>query len=544
MTIQIDPKGRIHTWPNPYKFENFALLIIGLITFAAGIVILLGVRSQFNPSNAAKLLLPLFLAVFFMGFGIKMVLNMLGQLKLVFDVDHPLPLAQIIPDGISGTSEPAERIKDQIRKNTLDYLTPTGAINNLLVFLVPNIVYAPVQLQSITRFRFANFVSTVLITLSFAFCYFLMGATPFANWLGAIYGAIALFWMVRGLKRSQRVQIESLPLVGIVVISVFLPIFFLFYGQKLPTLDNYEFNWHVTTIMAALIGIHTLFILSLRQHFYRPENTPPAQIQTTAAVNFNPSEFLGEFERTTKQYQGAGLPNRRYIYTPLQLDQAQESGQFRIDMLEETQPEPFVPEGSTSRRVWLMSLSLVGVLSACILVWLGYDLALNQPSFEERVRKVAWFAVTFAITLSALRAGHILWGRFDFESTLMWLEMSGVYQTATARSGNEMTGNFSTKKKLVNVENLSLTVWVADIRSVAFGMEDERSIGAISGPRQKAEHLFSAMQQFGQRQSIIIAPNSSTDLHRAQAIGLIDNAIKGPMAIDPPKPSLDGKVQS
>ncbi len=526
MSIQVESQARIRSWPNPYRFENIILAMMALICFGTGIAILIHARNGFDPDKARGLIGPLGLAVTLLGLGVGLTVRMMSLLRLIFDVDHPRPLAQLIPDGLSATSEPAEHLKNQIRKNSIDYVAPKDPISNLLYALVRNIVYAPLQLQHIARFQFRNFMATVIIALSFAFCWFLMGSTDFANWLGAIYGLLVFYWLVKNLRTGEAVNLESRPLILIVVLSVFIPALFLFYGKKLSTLQTYAINCHVALILVLLLTVHVLFLLALRSQLYRGINTPPAMRRTTATVNFNPSEFLGEFERQLRTFAADGLPNRRYIYTPLQLGKAAETGQLRIDMMEETQPQPFAPDSAVGRQLWLMVLSGMALLFTFAAAILAYMAATSVQVPEDRVRILAWLAVTAVAALSSYRAAHILWGRFDFRSTLFWLEMTGTYQNASAQVGNQMTSRFSTQKTLINVENLAVTIWAADIETVAFGQDTPRIIGTIAGAEGSADALFAALHDFADKQSMIVAPNTSADTSRAQSIGAFESTLR------------------
>jgi hypothetical protein len=537
MSIQINPEDRIKSWPNPYKFENIALVVMALMTFITGILILIHAREGFDPGKAKSLMVPLGLAVLLLCTGVALAARMMSQLRLIFDVDHPRSLCPIIPDSVNGSTEAADHLKDQLRKNAIDYVAPKDPLSNLLYALVRNVVYAPLQLQYIARHQFRNFMATIIIAASFGFCLFLMGATPFQNWLGAIYGVVIFYWLIRNMRSGNAATLDSRPLIFIIILSVFLPVVLLFYGKKLPTLESWQFNLHVGLMLFMLICVHILFLVSLKTQLYRGVNTPPAFKQTTATINFNPSEFLGAFERSLREGQVGSIPNRRYIHTPLHLNQAQETGEFRIDLMEESQPQPFVAQGAGGRYLWLGILTTVAVLMTAAVSWIAWSVATQPLVTDERIRALGWLAVMAATAIAAYRAGHTLWGRFDFQSSLYWLEMKGVYQTASARAGNEMTGSFSTQKKMINVENLNLIVWVADIESVAFGLDTPRVIGSIAGPQEKADTLFARMEDFADKQSLIIAPNTNSDLKRAQSIGALHSAMQsGQSALPPASP--------
>lgn len=63
-----------------------------------------------------------------------------------------------------------------------------------------------------------------------------------------------------------------------------------------------------------------------------------------------------------------------------------------------------------------------------------------------------------------LRVGHPLWGRFDFKSQLIWVTMEGNYQAAKIAFGNQFTDRIKTQKQVINIETMTLRVWVAELQ--------------------------------------------------------------------------------
>ena len=55
-----------------------------------------------------------------------------------------------------------------------------------------------------------------------------------------------------------------------------------------------------------------------------------------------------------------------------------------------------------------------------------------------------------------LRVAHLLWGRLDFESTLVWLDFNGSYARAQVGLGSPFTDRVRSERSVVNVESMTL----------------------------------------------------------------------------------------
>jgi hypothetical protein len=104
--------------------------------------------------------------------------------------------------------------------------------------------------------------------------------------------------------------------------------------------------------------------------------------------------------------------------------------------------------------------------------------------------------------------------------------------------GNQFTDRIKTEKNVINIETMTLRVWIAEIESVAFGKDSRRSVLAMRGLKDEAEGLHRVLTNFGTQQSMIVAPTSSVDMQRAQALATMNN-IQGQT---PPMQALPGAI--
>jgi hypothetical protein len=118
-----------------------------------------------------------------------------------------------------------------------------------------------------------------------------------------------------------------------------------------------------------------------------------------------------------------------------------------------------------------------------------------------------------------------LWGRFDFESTLTWVEVLGNYQTSRIGTGNQLTSRMNTQNDVVRTESMTLRVWRARIESVVFGKDGQRQITAMFSTDHESQRLSERLMSFARGQSVLVAAGSAEDQARLQALNLGEQAL-------------------
>jgi hypothetical protein len=111
-----------------------------------------------------------------------------------------------------------------------------------------------------------------------------------------------------------------------------------------------------------------------------------------------------------------------------------------------------------------------------------------------------------------------MWGRFDFESVLVWVEMQGNWQSSRIGTGNQLTSRMNTQSDVVRAESMTLRVWRARIESVLFGKDDRRQVIAMFATSADARSLITHLGEFARSQSIFIAPGAPEDERRLAAL--------------------------
>ncbi len=131
------------------------------------------------------------------------------------------------------------------------------------------------------------------------------------------------------------------------------------------------------------------------------------------------------------------------------------------------------------------------------------------------------------VGLFCQRAAHVLWGRFDFISELTWVDITGSYESARVNIGNQISGNVQTTKNVINIESMTMRVWVSEIDTVIFGKDAGRQLIGMRGLQKNADELAASLKGFGEARPMIVAPTSTHDRDRAQQVGAMNQLIKG-----------------
>ena len=134
-------------------------------------------------------------------------------------------------------------------------------------------------------------------------------------------------------------------------------------------------------------------------------------------------------------------------------------------------------------------------------------------------------AILAFVAAFCFQAASRLWGRFNFESVLTWVEMMGNYQTSRIGTGNTFSSRVNTENNVVRSEAMTLRVWRTRIESVVFGKDDARQITAMFTTEQEARPLAAELVQFARGQSVLVAPFSGEDERRMTALGAGERAM-------------------
>lgn len=547
MSYEFNPDSKLFEFPNPYKVENLALLTAGGVFTLAGIGTLVAVRARIAHGADFAALKVVALSILLMLLGFGFFARAFVQLRYFFGRNRPENLAPPIQPDQDGDSRQAAGYKETLRQNALTYAEPKGPINGLLYSMLPSLIFAPTVIRAAAQSQFYNFLALAATFVSFLICWLAFGQGAAAGWIGLVYGAFAFCQIMRPMAQARRVsdeaQVGTGGLVGLIVVAVLGPVLLGMVGNRLPSLGELSINGVVFAgLLCALAGCAVFGMALKNQLLSAPETVGAARVADTVTMNAHPNKLIEELDRILLGRWYNNIPNRRYTRRSPQISGGQ--GQFTAELFEETQPRPQanrVAEGlahalSSPRFFWLTCLTAVGL--ACVLAGaLGALLACAHILDGAPVASALAFALSqFAVGVFCLGSAHLLWGRFDFVSELIWVDISGSYESAQMHIGNQMTSQVHSSKSVINVESMTMRVWVSEIDTVIFDKDSFRQMVGMRGLPALAEELAAALKGFGETRSAIVAPTSQQDLARARDLATLAKVATGqadPVGLEP-----------
>ncbi len=533
MSYEYNPQTGAFELPNPFRIENICLLIGGFVLGLAGLGAVLLARGALDAQQAAVgSTAAIVFGVLAILMGIVTIGRAFVQLRYFFGRDYQALLETVGDTLDKSVKYTPAALTQRMREGALLYTRPSGPLNGLLYAMVPALVTSPKRVRELTESQFASALIAVATWLNFGLSWLLYGAKPYMGLLAAVYGGIAigLVYLPALTGKFQRNQlIASLELV-LLLIPILAPI-------ALGTLSTTVFTWLPTTVFVLLLLFAMaagLSYLASITHLTKPERTETACEQRSVSFNAPPGALYDELDRELQRRWQDRIPNIKRIET--RPNTSSGSGGFTMERFDETQPMPnrlnerlgFGAAFASPRERFLACSSLF--LMLC-LIGASVTLLLTCRNLTQgeapSPAALCLFVGLIAIALFIFRQSHLLWGRIEFLSQLIWVEAQGSYRTAQMALGNALTSQVQTHSQVVNVENMTLRVWVTDLVSVGYGPNSGREIVSLNGRMDIAQTLASHLETFARQQSGFVAPTSESDTRRAQAVNSLNSTGAG-----------------
>ncbi len=533
MSYEYNAESRKLDFPNPFYAENWFLALATAILVVGGIGLLVLSRGAIATGHGLRGMLPLLLGLGVLIAGLRKGGQLLQQLRFFFGRSRPAGLATELAADVNGRSEGSEELKETLRQNALKYPEPQGPLNGLLYAWIRDLIFAPRPVQFIAQRQFQTAIAILVTLLSFLVAWLGFGDGKAADWMGLFYFGFSVLLLVRPLESGAgaRADVGMRGLIGLILAAIFVPVLLPLVAPSLPSLDWLSLNVQTLfLLLAALLGVGLYFVALMHQMTGLPP-TNMAREQTSLSMNCHPKQLMDELDRTLQDGWVERIPNRRYARTMPVIGNG--AGMFAAELVEETQPMP----GADQHRVdlgaaftlpryrFIAWLDVVGL--ALIALGTGWLLLFGAEFRPDAVDSHLFSLLTLGLSMLVvgfycLKAGHVLWGRFDFASRLVWVEMQGNYQSAQMNFGNTFTDRVKTEKQLINIETMTLRVWTAELDSVIFGKNAQRFIIGLRGVPDFARQLASHLVDFAQEQSVIVAPTSRADMAKSAVLGAMN----------------------
>lgn len=523
--------------PNPYKVQNRALFVSGAVLLCGGLSALFTARN----SLAA---IPLALGLGLVLLGLTSFAVAARRLRFFFGRGRPHSLAPEIPPTATGTSPAATAVKRLLRDGALTYPEPVGAVDGVLYHWFPRLITAPLAVQDQARSAFFNLCAMLAATVSFIAAWGVFGNEGNRLLLSVAYFAFGLIFLLRPIVGAGKAQLNIRSLALLITATVVGPALLGALGKAIgPAVASAlakkgisiaELSLAPQTFMLLISGTlaAALLLLSALQQVAPPPPTQTSMEQLRLSLNVPPSLLLDELERRMQEQWTERIPNRRYARTTPVIDPSRHSGPFAGELLEESQPTPMqhmVPASilqafSSKPHRFLTALdlyatALVVIATVCAVLFAHG----SAPGLELPLKLFGASSIFLVVAGFCFRSSALLWGRFNFESVITWVEMEGTYQTASMGTG--FTAKVQTSNQIVRTEAMTLRVWRARIESVVFGKEGQRQITAMFSTDKESKELAQHLADFGRSRSSMVAPDSPEDMKRIAALANAERAM-------------------
>ena len=539
MSYEFNPDSQTLELPNPYKVENLSLLVSAAVSILCGLIAVILVKDRLVHDFSPTVGLATVIGITLLALGISLGVRALRQLRFFFGRNRPESLAPTLAPGVDGDSPEADLYKESLRHNALTFTEPKGPVNGLLYSWLPQLIFSPAVIQRAAQRQFQTFLGLAVILTSFLLCWLLVGGTPASSWIGIIYAVLAYYY-IAPLRQTMQTnfpsdnvhEMGSGGLIFMAVMSIVGPVVFATISSKLPDMGGLSVNSVFTFAMLLAMATVALFIMALRKQLgSAPQEVGTARVLETVTMNAHPNKLLEELDRILMNDWFSQIPNRRYTQKLPRVHGHQ--GQFAGEILDETQPQPKPNGTATDLRhalkepyfQWLTYLTATA-MSCMVAGAIVSLLVVNWLLKSETYGPSLALALSFiSIGIFAQQSAHIVWGRFDFVSRLIWVEFVGSYESANVNIGNQITGNVQTAKSVINIEGMTMRVWVSEIESIIFGKDARRQLIRMRGLQPMAEQIAKGLKEFGESRSMILAPSTVNDAARAQKVGEINHLV-------------------
>jgi hypothetical protein len=518
LAYEYNPESSRFEIANPHRVENWFLAAAALVCFGcAGAALLIGRRSL-SVALTLDAARPIAITVLLLIFGMLFAISAMRQLRFFFGRNQPAGLVPEQPREGEGSTPDAEALRETLRQNAITYKVPTSAVDNLLYSLAKDLVFAPPRTQNLARAEFQNALGAGFLLLCFLVSMIGTGGAV-RDWLSALYlvlmGVLILLPLHRGAASGR--ALTSRLIIVLVIAAVIAPVLlpYLIGHTASPFARYIQLPAVTATILVSMLAGSALLLSAALAQMVRPNRIAMAQSLQTVSMNAPPNQIFLEFDREMQRGWTEKIPNRIYLRTLPKT--AGTGGSFEGQAIEETQPVPQDTEPLSLARClglatyrWLIAVDLFALVATGAGASMLLDFAARPQDWGALVMGLSLLVIArFAFT-----GGNLLWRRFEFVSRIYWLECHGNYQNAKTSIGALLQDRVKTEKDVINVEDMTLRLWVAEVDSVAFGPDLPRSLMSIRGLPQEADNLSRHLAAFAQQQASVVAPGSDKDLQR------------------------------
>lgn len=540
MSYDYSSESKLLELPNPYRLQNRLLWLCAALLLVAGVTSLWWARNAMHMHALRQVAAPFLAGLLMVAAGLACAATASTRLRFFFGRGRPKPLAPEIPAGATGGSAAADRVKEILRQGGLTYPEPKGAIEGLLYHAVPTLITAPVEVQDLAKRYMFNLAAVAATLLSFVFSWLVFGTPATRPWIGFLYFAFGFFFLIKPVLAQDRARLTTASLVGLIASAILAPVAIGLLAPSLPEVARFSVNVQTFVMLGTALLACALAMVAVLMQVDPAPQTRASMEQSRVSMNAPPASLMDELDRTLQSEWTERIPNRRYARIDPVTSAATPSGSFSGELFDETQPLPLPGTKAPSfgaalgdrRHRPLLLLDLYAVLLVMLAVGFGLVFVNRFDALagwqQNRMSLLGTAVILAFVAAFCFKSSARLWGRFNFESMLVWVELIGTYQTSRIGTGNQFNSRMNTENDVVRTESMTLRVWRARIESVVFGKDAERRVTAMFSTENEARTLAAHLTQFARSQSVLVAPTGSEDQARMAALNSGERALQVP----------------
>ncbi|MCG7546094.1 hypothetical protein MHM93_18115 [Pseudoalteromonas sp. MM17-2] len=482
------------------------------------------------------------------------------------------------------------------RKNTT-FSEPKGWVGRLVHSIMPKLVFLPYPMRNVAQEIVAVLLQTVLALIAFALTYF-VSSSGLAGKAGhiiiPIFSALILVYLLLcwrsaakavSLKRVKQLKdVGAASLAKVIAFSVIFPVIIglIYHHVFAPSAHELQ-QWQSVTeqvvsfsawpslitllALGAIASVALFYLLTTRAQQSNAQ-TEVSEYRANLQESVHPNEIFINIENivlANRRYRE--IPNRTYIdFDPTLNEQSQGKGDFRGELLIETQPEftpTPAPQGFKATRLFsTIAAQLCVVIGACLLFALAakvqglYDfLAQSWDNVDSFVRSAErgdgaamqqWLGQLSALVVTLLSGfffwqifstigrmlenfSHVFWAELRFSSLLLYMKTEGTFTESKISTG--MSIHDSTRSENVIVKS-SITPWIVSSRihtstfasSGSDNVEMPRYVMTMEKNEQELNTIVDEIDGFLKGRETIAGFSNTADLQHAENILKVNQA--------------------
>ncbi|MBC8058362.1 MAG: hypothetical protein H7Y61_17445, partial [Rhizobiales bacterium] len=537
MSYDYSSESKLLELPNPYQLQNRLLWLSAAVLLIGGVTALFWARAAMQENTLRLVAGPLIAGLVMIAAGLLCAATSARRMRFFFGRGRPKSLAPDIPVFATGGSKAADAVKELLRQGGITYPEPRGAVEGMLYHWVPKLITSPSEVQFQAQRYVFNLAAIVATLVSFIVSWLLFGNAVTRPWIGLLYFAFGLFVLLKPVVSGDRAKFSRITLLGLIAAAILAPVAIGLVGNRLPSLSGFETTVQTfVMLIGSLVACGIAVVAILAQVDSAPQ-TRASALQSRLSMNAPPGSLMDELDRLMQSSWTESIPNRRYARIDPVTQAATPSGSFAGELFEESQPLPaagtkppsFAAALGEPRHRALLLLDLYGtvLVIAAVVMSLVFvrQFDVTAPWRDNRFSLIGTSAILAVVAAFCFQAAARLWGRFNFESVLTWVEMVGTYQTSRIGTGNNFSSRMNTENDVIRTESMTLRIWRARIESVVFGKDAERQVTAMFSTEQEALALSAELTAFARGQSVLVAPFSAEDQARIAALNAGERAM-------------------